>query len=330
MSSAIEPLESFKAIDTADPEQFFSFAQSFRPYLRGFSPTITENGWRARFTLVNCVDVRIIAQDTDGYQFSGLSGRAFFSTALRGDVELTSRNRTQTRHAGAVMPHIHDHVALRIGAGYQGIALSCSQEALAGAIGAFLPENPELAMRAVEADPERYDFSAYRRNILNLHGLIGAAEPVLLDEARYRREMGDILLMSLAQALTGGMVEGPTPKAMRCYGRAIDFIEAHFAEEIASSDIAFAAGCSLRLLQDLFRVIDGRTIVQHITARRLAHARSLLHDVAGGHSVTSAALESGFSHFGLFARAYRAAFGELPSATRRAARVPGRVGVVSV
>ena len=330
MPQDTETLESFKVIDTTDPEEFFSFAQTYRPHLRGFSPTVTEDGWRAQFKLVNCGDVRIVAQDTDGCQFSGFSGRAFFSTALRGDVEITSRNRTQARRAGAVMPHIHEHVSVRVGAGFQGISLSSNQEVLAGAIGAFLPENPELAMRGVEADPERYDFSAYRRNILNLHELIGTREPVLLDEARYRREVGDILLLSLAQALTGGMVEGRTPKAMRCYGRAIDFIETHFAKEIRIAAIADAAGCSVRLLQDLFRAIEDRTIVQHITTRRLAHARSLLLDVAGGHSVTSAALDSGFCHFGLFARGYRAAFGELPSATRNAARVPGRVGMVSV
>ena len=77
-------------------------------------------------------------------------------------------------------------------------------------------------------------------------------------------------------------------------------------------------------MQDLFRALEGRTIVQHITARRLAHARSLLLKSAEGHSVTSAALDSGFSHFGLFARQYRAAFGELPSATRSAERAPRR------
>jgi AraC-like DNA-binding protein len=324
MAPATESLESFKVIDTADPDRFFSVARSFRPYLRGFSPTVTENGWRARFNLVSWGEVRIATQDTDGYQFSGFSGCAFFSTALRGDVELTSRNRSLTRPAGAVVPHIHDYASLRVGAGYQGIFLSRSQELLAGAIAAFLPENPELAMRGVEADLERYDFSIYRRNILNLHGLIGAKEPLLLDEGRYRREVNDLLLLSLAQALTGGQVEGPTPNAKRCFARAIDFIEAHFFEEIRITAIANAAGCSIRLLQDLFRALEGRTIVQHITARRLAHARSLLLKSAEGHSVTSAALDSGFSHFGLFARQYRAAFGELPSATRSAERAPRR------
>ena len=42
--------------------------------------------------------------------------------------------------------------------------------------------------------------------------------------------MNDILLLSLAQALTGGQVEGPTANARRCFVRAIDFIETHFAQ----------------------------------------------------------------------------------------------------
>jgi len=239
-------------------------------------------------------------------------------------VELNSRNRSTSPSPGAVMPHIHDHVSLRVGAGYKGISLSCSNEVLAGAIVAFLPENPALAIRAVEADPERYDFSVYRQNILSLHGLIGATEPVFLDEERYRREVGEILLLSLARALTSGLVEGPTLNGRRCFARAIDFIEACFAEEIRIAAVADAAGCSIRLLQELFRVIEGRTIVQYITARRLAHARKLLLEIDGVHSVTSAALDSGFSHFGLFARQYRAAFAELPSATLRAMRAPRR------
>lgn len=322
MSPVTEPLESFKVIDTADPEHFFSVMRAFRPNLLGFSPAAAGGEWSARVHVIHCGEIRIAVQETAGYCFSGTSDSAFFATMLRGHVEITRRTRSKAPAPGTVMPHIHDHVSLRVGAGDQGVALSCSHEVLGRAIGAFMPDTPALFIRGVEADPDRYDFSAYRRNILSLHQLIGAGEMLLLDEARYRQEAGDILLLSLAQALAGGLADGPTPRAMRYFGRAIEFIDAHFAEDIRIAAIAEAAGCSIRLLQDLFRVIEGRTIVQHITARRLAHARSLLLDHAAGHSVTSAALDSGFSHFGLFARRYRAAFGELPSAARSAPRVP--------
>jgi AraC-like DNA-binding protein len=324
MSATTETLENFKVVDTTDPEHFFNVALSFRPHLRGFSPIAAEDGWRARLTLINCGEVRIVTQESEGYSFSATAGRAFFATPLRGNAEITRRNRTQHTAIGAVVPHIYDHALLRVSPGYQGISLSCSDETLASAIGAFLPENPARAIRAIETDPERYDFSAYQRNIVNFHGLVGTAEHMLLNEARYRREVGETLLLSLAQALAGGMTDGPTPRAWRYFGRAIDFIEAYFAEEIRIAAIANAAGCSMRLLQDLFRVIEGRTITQYITARRLAHARMLLLEVDGVHSVTSAALNSGFSHFGLFARGYRAAFGELPSATRKTARATRR------
>jgi AraC-like DNA-binding protein len=324
MSAITGALETFKVIDTADPDYYFSLLRSFRPNLKGFSASVTPDGWNARINVINCGDVRIAATEADEYRFSGTSDSAFFSTMLRGHVELNSRNRSTSPSPGAVMPHIHDHVSLRVGAGYKGISLSCSDETLAGAIGAFLPENPARAIRAIETDPGRYDFSAYQRNIVNFHELLRTTEHMLLNEARYRREAGDTLLLSLAQALAGGMSDGPTPGAWRYFGRAIDFIEVYFAEEIRIATIADAAGCSIRLLQDLFRVIEGRTITQYITARRLAHARMLLLEIDGVHSVTSAALDSGFSHFGLFARQYRAAFAELPSATLRAMRAPRR------
>ena len=42
MSAITGTLESFKVVDTTDPEHFFNAALSFRPHLRGFSPIAAE------------------------------------------------------------------------------------------------------------------------------------------------------------------------------------------------------------------------------------------------------------------------------------------------
>ena len=74
----------------------------------------------------------------------------------------------------------------------------------------------------------------------------------------------------------------------------------HPSEWAAITSIAAKIGCTAETLRSWLR-----------------HARSMLLDVGGAHSITSAALDSGINHFGLFARQYRAAFGELPSAVNR-------------
>jgi AraC family ethanolamine operon transcriptional activator len=72
----------------------------------------------------------------------------------------------------------------------------------------------------------------------------------------------------------------------------------------------------LNVFQETFHISPSR----YILARRLNGARRNL-NCGKRHSVTDAALDSGFEHFGRFAYHYRTLFGETPSATLR--RVKG-------
>ena len=83
--------------------------------------------------------------------------------------------------------------------------------------------------------------------------------------------------------------------------------------------LAAAAGVSERTLHDGFRRFRATTPMGRLTALRLAAARRRLLD-ASRVTVGRVAAEVGFFQFGRFAGAYRKAFGELPSATLRAAR----------
>ncbi len=320
MHTGVVPTARSNVVDTSDPGSFFDLMRSFRPGLAGFAAESSGTAWHARVDVLTLPGIRVAAQRTAGYRFSGTADSLYFSTMLRGSVELTRRNQTQAPGAGMVIPHVNDDVSLRIGAGYQGVAISCRREAFADACADFCTEDPGLLLRAAEAAPERLDFSRYVQNVRWLNGLIGCGDSSLLADARFLGEAGEVLLASLAGAATSRLPLGSTPRARRHLARAIAYIDAHFAEDLRIGAIALAAGCSIRLLQDQFRAVEGRSILQYITARRLAHARRLLLHGQGGHSVTSAALESGFSHFGLFAQHYRAAYREVPSATRANAR----------
>lgn len=108
-----------------------------------------------------------------------------------------------------------------------------------------------------------------------------------------------------------------TPHEVR---RALAYIEAHATQSIRMSDVAEAAGTSVRMLQYGFRAHRGYTPTEFLRSLRLASARRrLLSDEAA--SITEVALESGFSHLGRFSITYRSVFGEAPSTTRQRTRI---------
>jgi AraC-like DNA-binding protein len=107
-----------------------------------------------------------------------------------------------------------------------------------------------------------------------------------------------------------------TPREVR---RALAYIEARSSEPIRMSEVAQAAGTSVRMLQYGFRAHRGYTPTEFLRSLRLAAARRRLLSGEAA-SITEVALESGFSHFGRFSGLYRSVFGESPSTTRKRAR----------
>jgi len=83
--------------------------------------------------------------------------------------------------------------------------------------------------------------------------------------------------------------------------------------------LADVSAVSERTLHDGFRRFRATTPMGRLTALRLTAARRRLQDAERGITVGRVAAEVGFFQFGRFAGAYRNAFGELPSATLRAA-----------
>jgi AraC-like DNA-binding protein len=109
---------------------------------------------------------------------------------------------------------------------------------------------------------------------------------------------------------------GPTSRPVR---RAIAFIEDNRHLPIDTVDIAQAARLSVRGLQAAFRRERGVTPSQHLRRARLDAVRHelLAADPSRGATVAQIARRWGFVHLGRFARTYRDAYGEPPSATLR-------------
>nr|WP_311966966.1 AraC family transcriptional regulator [Bradyrhizobium archetypum] len=112
----------------------------------------------------------------------------------------------------------------------------------------------------------------------------------------------------------GGRIE-TLPPSLR---RAREFLDAHAEEPLDLAQLAEAAGIGVRALQLGFRRHFGTSISEMLRDIRLAHLNIRLVAASPDDSVTEIAFELGFTHLGRMASAYRAKFGETPSATLRA------------
>jgi AraC-like DNA-binding protein len=84
------------------------------------------------------------------------------------------------------------------------------------------------------------------------------------------------------------------------------------------TDLCRAAAVSERTLEYAFKEVLGLTPITYLIRLRLHRVRQvLLAAAAESTTVSAAALEWGFWHFGEFSRAYKACFGEAPSDTLR-------------
>lgn len=96
--------------------------------------------------------------------------------------------------------------------------------------------------------------------------------------------------------------------------RVIDYIHAHRAEEIDPQILADIAGLSLHHFHRVFRGMVGESVMGFVRRLRLERAAQRLRfdDV----SVTNVAFEAGYGSHEAFTRAFRARFGQSPSAYR--------------
>jgi AraC-like DNA-binding protein len=99
---------------------------------------------------------------------------------------------------------------------------------------------------------------------------------------------------------------------------AIEYLHEHVAEPVRITDVAAAAGLSVRSVQEGFQRVVGCSPMQYLQRVRLECVRAdLLVSTPTERTVAEVARPWGFSHLGRFAAAYAAAFGEYPRETMR-------------
>ena len=97
----------------------------------------------------------------------------------------------------------------------------------------------------------------------------------------------------------------------------LDYIDSHFSEPVQLPSMARRCGLSTRRFSQLFRERTGRSLIEYLNVRRIAHAKERLRET--GH-IAYACHESGFQDMAYFYRVFRKHTGLTPGAFVRAHR----------
>ncbi len=97
-------------------------------------------------------------------------------------------------------------------------------------------------------------------------------------------------------------------------GKALWFIESHFAGDISLGDIAEIAGVSRYHMVRAFGEATGRSVMRYVRGRRLTEAARSLSN--GAPDILAVALDAGYGSHEAFTRAFRDQFGLSPEAVR--------------
>jgi AraC-like DNA-binding protein len=147
----------------------------------------------------------------------------------------------------------------------------------------------------------------------------------LLSRQRTRNRAAEQIMETLVEILeaTGALPEEgdrAAAAAERKVRAAEAFMRARYGDIVSMAEVAQAVNVSARTLQIAFRSVRGQSPREALTGVRLEAAREMFANLEAGETVSTAALECGFTHLGRFSVAYRARFGESPSTTLYRAR----------
>jgi AraC-like DNA-binding protein len=136
--------------------------------------------------------------------------------------------------------------------------------------------------------------------------------------ADWREALLDALLLGCRHGLSEAIMKfSGEGESLPCALRARDCLHAHAAAPLDLAQLAAAAGVGVRALQLGFQRHFGTSISDMLLDIRLSHLNAQLKRAAPDARIIDIAFDLGFTHLGRMAGAYRAKFGETPSATLR-------------
>ena len=141
-------------------------------------------------------------------------------------------------------------------------------------------------------------------------------QPLIAEQMRHGVLSG--LLLSVPHRYHAELVAPARPGAPRAIQRVVDAIHAEPERAFTVAELAAVGGMSVRSLQEGFRRHIGCTPMTQLQQVRLTRVHEALRQADPARTTVAAVAHRwGFAHLGRFASAYRARFGESPSATLR-------------
>lgn len=173
-------------------------------------------------------------------------------------------------------------------------------------------------MREVSVNPMGLPMATVLGNLFRtIDALSGANLSLLNLDDLFYRSLAVMLNSQVAQAFANPAVERRSIPVRREIRAVCDYVQAHLTETIRLTDLERVSGLSARNLQLVFQRQFQCSPMQWVRRERFALSRRLLLVATPGDSVTTIALNCGFTQLGAFSQGYFALFGETPSETLR-------------
>ena len=167
-------------------------------------------------------------------------------------------------------------------------------------------------------------FAVFKGNMAQMHHLRNAViklvsypELKLNDEQLSNLIVATITCIADCQSQDGRNEELPVSRTRLCIAKlAQSYIEEHHKEAIRMEDLCLETAAALRTLQRCFREYFDLTITDYIKTVRLNAAHcELINAHPREYSVTTIALQHGFTHLGRFSVEFHKLFGQSPRDT---------------
>ncbi|MFF0222897.1 AraC family transcriptional regulator [Streptomyces sp. NPDC004629] len=240
---------------------------------------------------------------------------------LRGRVDVSTDLGTVrlTKPGSVCVVSPTERLWLRFAPGTRQLAVRIPNLAIERGLGRLTGESDDGIVFGLSAPAPAPWLSTLRLAVTAVDDLsVGTSPPPRIGE-ELERMLISSLLLTHSHSATHRMTRPVTSRAERAVTAIAHRIRSAPETAVDFTALAKSQGISLRTLQNGFRLRHGQSPSAFLRDARLDVAHALLTGEPPS-SVTDAALDSGFTHLGRFARDYRLRYGVSPSVTRDAAR----------
>lgn len=242
-------------------------------------------------------------------------GFALVHMSLRGGAEIeVDHTRLEVGEGRTALLAPQQNVRLNWHAGTEQLIMKLPRSLLESAAPTLQVDRPAYML------PTRYgpQWSLLVRSLLNVLRMPEASMPNVDWLAHYERSVAMFLLGHAPAIPVQLRAEAPLEDGSGGEAHRMDallqYMQTHLCAPVSLTDLARAAGVSVRTLNAMCHRHFGETPMNLLRNLRLDAVRSKLR-LQPGLSITATALDHGFGHHGRFSAYYLKRFGELPRQT---------------